>query len=69
MSHQRTSPRPAGAAKAPISVSFNGERWEPLNERNWAETRDLLGPIYGWFTGGFDTPVLKEAKALLDQLV
>jgi class 3 adenylate cyclase/tetratricopeptide (TPR) repeat protein len=34
-----------------------------------SEARDLLGPIYGWFTEGFDTPVLKEAKALLDQLV
>ena len=30
--------------------------------------RDLLTPIYGWFTEGFDTPVLKEAKALLDEL-
>jgi class 3 adenylate cyclase/predicted ATPase len=30
--------------------------------------RNLLAPIYGWFTEGFDTPVLKEAKALLDQL-
>jgi class 3 adenylate cyclase/predicted ATPase len=31
--------------------------------------RDLLGPIYGWFTEGFDTPVLNEAKASLDALV
>ena len=30
--------------------------------------RDLLGPIYGWFAEGFDTPVLKDAKALLDEL-
>jgi hypothetical protein len=30
--------------------------------------RDLLAPIYGWFTEGFDTPVLQNAKALLDQL-
>ena len=29
--------------------------------------RDLLAPIYSWFTEGFDTPVLKEAKALLDE--
>jgi hypothetical protein len=29
---------------------------------------DLLAPIYGWFTEGFDTPVLQDAKALLDQL-
>jgi predicted ATPase/class 3 adenylate cyclase len=32
------------------------------------EARDLLAPIYGWFTEGFDTPVLKEAGALLDEL-
>jgi predicted ATPase len=32
------------------------------------EARDLLAPIYGWFTEGFDTPDLKEAKALLQQL-
>jgi hypothetical protein len=28
----------------------------------------LLTPIYGWFTEGFDTPVLHDAKALLDEL-
>jgi predicted ATPase len=33
-----------------------------------AEARDLLVPIYGWFTEGFETPNLKEAKALLDEL-
>ena len=33
-----------------------------------AEARDLLAPVYGWFTEGFDTPDLQEAKALLDQL-
>ena len=33
-----------------------------------AEARDLLPPVYGWFTEGFDTPDLKEAKALLDEL-
>ena len=32
------------------------------------EARDLLAPVYGWFTEGFDTPDLKEAKALLDTL-
>jgi predicted ATPase len=30
--------------------------------------RDLLAPVYGWFTQGFDTLDLKEAKALLDEL-
>jgi class 3 adenylate cyclase/tetratricopeptide (TPR) repeat protein len=32
------------------------------------EARDLLAPIYGWFTEGFDTADLKDAKALLDEL-
>jgi predicted ATPase len=31
-----------------------------------AEARGLLAPVYGWFTEGFDTPDLKDAKALLD---
>jgi class 3 adenylate cyclase/predicted ATPase len=34
----------------------------------WAEARDLLASVYGWFTEGFDTPVLQEARALLDEL-
>jgi predicted ATPase len=33
-----------------------------------AEARELLAPVYGWFTEGFDTTDLKEAKALLDEL-
>jgi predicted ATPase len=33
-----------------------------------AEARDLLAPVYGWFTEGFGTPVLQEAKALFDEL-
>ncbi len=33
-----------------------------------AEARDLLATIYGWFTEGFDTADLKEAKTLLDEL-
>jgi class 3 adenylate cyclase/tetratricopeptide (TPR) repeat protein len=33
-----------------------------------AEARDLLAPVYGWFTEGFDTADLKEVKALLEEL-
>ena len=33
-----------------------------------AEARELLAPVYGWFTEGFDTADLQEAKALLDEL-
>jgi predicted ATPase len=31
------------------------------------QARELLAPVYGWFTEGFDTPDLKQAKALLDE--
>jgi predicted ATPase len=40
--------------------------WGKQGERQKAH--DLLAPIYGWFTEGFDTPDLKDAKALLDEL-
>jgi predicted ATPase len=40
--------------------------WRDQGKRT--EARDLLAPVYGWFTEGFDTPVLQDAKALLDQL-
>ena len=40
--------------------------WRDQGKRN--EARDLLTPIYGWFTEGFDTRDLKEAKALLNEL-
>ena len=33
------------------------------------QARELLAPVYGWFTEGFDTRDLKEAKKLLDELV
>jgi predicted ATPase len=32
------------------------------------QAHDLLGPVCGWFTEGFDTLDLKQAKALLDEL-
>jgi predicted ATPase len=32
------------------------------------QARELLAPVYGWFTEGFDTADLKEAKRLLDEL-
>jgi predicted ATPase len=40
--------------------------WRDQGKRD--EALDLLAPIYGWFTEGFDTLDLKEAKALLEQL-
>ena len=32
------------------------------------EAREVLAPVYGWFTEGFDTADLKEGKKLLDEL-
>jgi predicted ATPase len=32
------------------------------------QARELLAPVYGWFTEGFDTRDLKEAKGLLEEL-
>jgi predicted ATPase len=40
--------------------------WRDQGKRDAA--RDLLAPVYGWFTEGFDTLDLKEAKALLNEL-
>jgi predicted ATPase len=40
--------------------------WRDQGKRT--EARNLLAPIYGWFTEGFDTADLKEAKMLLDEL-
>ena len=41
--------------------------WQQQGQR--AEARQLLAPIYDWFTEGFDTADLQEAKALLEELV
>ena len=43
-----------------------GRLWR--DEGNHAKARDLLAPIYGWFTEGFDTPDLAEARSLLEEL-
>jgi predicted ATPase len=40
--------------------------WRDQAKRD--DARELLAPVYGWFTEGFDTRDLKEAKALLEQL-
>jgi predicted ATPase len=43
-----------------------GRLWQPQGKR--VEARQLLSEIYGWFTEGFDTPDLQDAKALLEAL-
>jgi predicted ATPase len=40
--------------------------WQHQGKRDQA--RELLAPLYGWFTEGFDTADLQEAKALLEEL-
>jgi predicted ATPase len=40
--------------------------WQRQGKR--AEACELLAPVYGWFTEGFDTAALQEAKVLLDAL-
>jgi predicted ATPase len=40
--------------------------WRDQGKRT--EARDLLAPVYNWFTEGFDTADLQDAKALLDKL-
>jgi predicted ATPase len=40
--------------------------WQQQGKR--ADGRELLTPVYGWFTEGFDTARLREAKALLEEL-
>ncbi len=43
-----------------------GQLWHGQGKAS--EARELLGPLYAWFTEGFDTPHVKRARALLDEL-
>jgi predicted ATPase len=43
-----------------------GLLWQRQGKRT--EARQLLAPLYGWFTEGFDTPDLQEARAVLHAL-
>ena len=43
-----------------------GRLWGKQGKRQ--EARDLLAPVYDWFTEGFDTADLKDAQALLEEL-
>ena len=49
--------------RAAISIA---RLWRDRGRRD--EARELLAPVYGWFTEGFDTFDLKQAKTLLDEL-
>ena len=58
-----TSSWSRGCSRKPTIASST---WVDQGKRD--EARDLLAPIYGWFTEGFDTLDLKQAKALLNEL-
>ncbi len=73
-----------GHGSPPLSVSLSFVSWvgpvpapsppgrpalaPSCNQIMRSNARDLLAPVYGWFTEGFDTADSKEAKALLDEL-
>jgi predicted ATPase len=57
----------AAAVPSPaLAVPASLHAWRDQGKRD--EARELLAPVYGWFTEGFDTLDLKQAKALLDEL-
>ena len=62
----RYGPQPAG--EIPRAARRDEPRPALGRAGRAAEAHDLLAPIYGWFTEGFDTADLKDAKALLDEL-
>jgi predicted ATPase len=61
-----------------VTRQQQAKSWEPRAAMSLArlrcdqgkpqQARELLAPVYGWFTEGFDTRDLKEAKALLEEL-
>jgi predicted ATPase len=44
------------------------QAWEQAQQGRQVEARQLLAPLYGWFTEGLDTADLQEARALLESL-
>jgi predicted ATPase len=59
--------RAQGARSLELRTAMSLARlWRDQSKQT--EAHDLLAPVYGWFTEGFDTADLQEAKALLDEL-
>ena len=52
----------------PANVEVNSNAMA-ARSRGRAEARDLLPPVYGWFTARFDKLDLKETKTLLEELM
>jgi hypothetical protein len=67
-----TCARSRAGSSCPTATGADHEEWqtveEPAGQNRRIEARDLLAPVYGWFSEGFDTADLKYAKALLDEL-
>ena len=62
-----SQPHVTGSSLRPEQASMSTARsWRDQGEVQ--QVRELLAPVYGWFTEGFDTRDLKEAKALLEEL-
>ena len=59
--------RSQGAKYYELQATTSFARWLKSQRRD-AEAQTLLAEIYGWFTEGFHTPVIREAKALLDEM-
>ena len=70
--------KPISSARSPSRANNKPKSWELRASMSLArlwrdqgkvkQARELLAPVYGWFTEGFDTRDLKEAKALLEEL-
>jgi predicted ATPase len=61
----RTGPKQQPIMELRAATSL-AQRWAEQGRRT--EARELLTPVYGWFTEGFDTADLKDAKVLLHEL-
>ena len=71
-------PKPVSSERFAVAREQHAKSWELRAAMSMArlwreqgkrdEARELLAPVYGWFTEGFDTLDLKQAKALLDEL-
>jgi predicted ATPase len=75
LQRQGNSPAAEDLYRKALSIAKEQEAklWElraaaSLARLRHAEARDLLTPVFSWFTEGFDTTDLKDAKALLDEL-
>jgi predicted ATPase len=64
----RLLPRIIGFPSTTLRIDFDADLAFVPSRLGRDEARDLLAPVYGWFTEGFDTLDLKDAKALLEEL-